>query len=348
MLAKTSVTSAIRPQRGDAVKASCNNRVMRIPTTVVTGHLGAGKTTAIGQLLQHKPAVERWAVIVNEFGELGIDGATLRRTDSGVLIEEITGACICCGMGAPLLFVLEQLLDAQQFDRLLIEPTGLAEPTAVADAFTAPTLRDRLVRRVAVCLVDVRQIARERWQHHATFQRQLYASECVVGTFADEATDDEKAAFLAFARDLEPSRAGYWLVENGRLPAEVLDLQPVDSAALSHAGDGACGAINVATHTGDESSRSLRFAGHCIVDRSALTAVLNEWAPRLLRGKGFVRTAYGFKRWDLDGGGTLRWQTIAAAPESQLQLIAPVDFAAADWQAMTVALERCVRETLTT
>ena len=72
----------------------------RIPTNIITGFLGVGKTTTILQLLKDKPEGEKWAVLVNEFGEIGIDGAIL--SDQGALIKEVPGGCMCCTAGVPM------------------------------------------------------------------------------------------------------------------------------------------------------------------------------------------------------------------------------------------------------
>lgn len=92
-------------------------------TNLITGFLGSGKTTTIRHLLAHKPDRERWAVLVNEFGEIGIDGALL--ADSGAVLKEIPGGCMCCVNGLPMQVGLNMLLQQAKPDRLLIEPTGL-------------------------------------------------------------------------------------------------------------------------------------------------------------------------------------------------------------------------------
>ncbi len=77
-------------------------------TNLITGFLGSGKTTSILHLLAHKPANEKWAVLVNEFGEVGIDGALL--AESGALLKEISGGCMCCVNGLPMQVGLNTLL----------------------------------------------------------------------------------------------------------------------------------------------------------------------------------------------------------------------------------------------
>lgn len=71
--------------------------INRVPTNIITGFLGVGKTTAILHLLATKPAHEKWAVLVNEFGEIGIDGAIM--SEQGAMIKEVPGGCLCCTAG---------------------------------------------------------------------------------------------------------------------------------------------------------------------------------------------------------------------------------------------------------
>lgn len=100
-----------------------------IPTHLIGGPLGAGKTSLIQQLLAQQPAGERWAVLINEFGQIGLDAALLAGSDEdGVAIHEVAGGCLCCVNGAPFQVGLGRLLRKARPDRLLIEPSGLGHP----------------------------------------------------------------------------------------------------------------------------------------------------------------------------------------------------------------------------
>src|SRR5690606_1562237 len=91
-----------------------------IPTHLIGGPLGAGKTSLIRHLLAGKPAAERWAVLINEFGQIGLDQALLTAAASdGVSLSEIPGGCLCCVGGAPLRVDLTRLLRQARPDRLL-------------------------------------------------------------------------------------------------------------------------------------------------------------------------------------------------------------------------------------
>lgn len=121
-------------------------------TNLITGFLGSGKTTSILHLLANKDPAEKWAVLVNEFGEVGIDGALL--ADSGAMVKEIPGGCMCCVNGLPMQVGLNTLLRQGKPDRLLIEPTGLGHPKQILDLLTAPVYEPWLELRATLCLLD--------------------------------------------------------------------------------------------------------------------------------------------------------------------------------------------------
>lgn len=99
-----------------------------IPTHVIGGPLGAGKTSLIGHLLANKPANERWTVLINEFGQVGLDAALLTTAADGIALGEVAGGCLCCVNGVPFQIGLSRLLRQARPDRLLIEPSGLGHP----------------------------------------------------------------------------------------------------------------------------------------------------------------------------------------------------------------------------
>lgn len=102
--------------------------LQNIPTHVIAGPLGAGKTSLIRQLMAQRPDSERWAVLINEFGQIGLDAALLTRDADGVALGEVAGGCLCCVNGAPFQIGLGRLLRKEKPDRLFIEPSGLGHP----------------------------------------------------------------------------------------------------------------------------------------------------------------------------------------------------------------------------
>jgi G3E family GTPase len=102
--------------------------LQNIPTHVIAGPLGAGKTSLIKHLLAQKPADERWAILINEFGQIGLDAALLSTGEDGIALGEVAGGCLCCVNGAPFQIGLGRLLRKSRPDRLFIEPSGLGHP----------------------------------------------------------------------------------------------------------------------------------------------------------------------------------------------------------------------------
>ena len=107
--------------------------VQKVPVTVLTGYLGAGKTTLLNRILTEEHN-KRIAVIVNEFGEVGIDHQLVMNADEEIL--EMNNGCICCTVRGDLIRMLGDLLQRRdQFDHLVIETTGLADPASVIQSF---------------------------------------------------------------------------------------------------------------------------------------------------------------------------------------------------------------------
>ena len=102
--------------------------LQNIPTHVIAGPLGAGKTSLIRQLMAQRPESERWAVLINEFGQIGLDVALLTNDADGIALGEVAGGCLCCVNGAPFQIGLGRLLRKAKPDRLFIEPSGLGHP----------------------------------------------------------------------------------------------------------------------------------------------------------------------------------------------------------------------------
>ncbi len=131
---------------------------MKIPVTLITGFLGAGKTTLLNQLLTQQNN-QKLAVIVNEFGEIGIDDKLLLRTDEEVI--EMNNGSICCMVKNDTVKVLTRLIENKdkQFDRVIIESTGLANPVPIARAFLDKrALKDAYELDAIVTVVDASNI----------------------------------------------------------------------------------------------------------------------------------------------------------------------------------------------
>lgn len=145
--------------------------IQSVPVYVLFGFLGVGKTTALQQLMQQRPADERWAILVNEFGEIGVDGVALQ--EENIAVRQIPGGCMCCATGPVTQVTLNTLLRRERPDRLFIEPSGLGHPASLLALLRAPEYRGVLRLTSPVTLVDPRQVLQSRYQTHTLFQDQI-------------------------------------------------------------------------------------------------------------------------------------------------------------------------------
>ena len=130
-----------------------------IPTHLIAGPLGAGKTSLIRNLLAQRPADERWAVLINEFGLIGLDAALLDSDADGVAMGEVAGGCLCCVNGVPFQVGLSRLLRKARPDRLLIEPSGLGHPLQLLEQLGEPPWAGVLAVQPAVLVLDAAALA---------------------------------------------------------------------------------------------------------------------------------------------------------------------------------------------
>ncbi|MDP5253182.1 MULTISPECIES: GTP-binding protein [unclassified Vibrio] len=200
-----------------------------VPTTILTGFLGSGKTTTIMHWLANKPDGERWAVLVNEFGEIGIDGAIL--SEEGALIKEVPGGCMCCAVGVPMSVALTALL-REQPDRLIIEPTGLGHPKEVMAILLSEQYRDYVDLKATITLVDPRHLSVEKYTEHATFRDQLECADIVIGHKADACSEDDLEAFQAWANAQQPAKLHTELVSQGQVDLRWLDQATQNTAEV--------------------------------------------------------------------------------------------------------------------
>lgn len=193
---------------------------MSIPANIITGFLGVGKTTAILNLLKNKPAEEKWAVLVNEFGEVGIDGAIM--ADSGAMIKEVPGGCMCCTAGVPTSVGITTLL-RQNPDRLIIEPTGLGHPHNIISILTSDQFSDYIHLKATLALVDPRNLADSKYTSNQNFNDQLDVADIILGNKADECTEADQQRFQNWCATEQPPEKLCMLVKNGAFPPELLD-----------------------------------------------------------------------------------------------------------------------------
>ncbi len=175
------------------------------PVTVLTGYLGAGKTTLLNRILSERHG-KKYAVIVNEFGEIGIDNDLIVEADEEVF--EMNNGCICCTVRGDLIRIIEGLMRRKdRFDAILVETTGLADPAPVAQTFFVDDDVRRKTRLDAiVTVVDAKHLLGEIDRAHEA-QEQLAFADVVILNKTDLVSGQELRAVEARIRKINPTAA---------------------------------------------------------------------------------------------------------------------------------------------
>jgi G3E family GTPase len=316
-------------------------------TNLVTGFLGSGKTTSILHLLAHKDPAEKWAVLVNEFGEVGIDGALL--ADSGAMVKEIPGGCMCCVNGLPMQVGLNTLLRQGKPDRLIIEPTGLGHPKQILDLLTAPVYEPWIDLQATLCLLDPRQLLDEKAVQNDNFRDQLASADIIVANKEDRSTPESRAALDTWWQHFGGNRTLIHATQ-GNIAGALLDLPRLNTVELpasdahshTHSAKKGLAALSLPEH--QRWRRNLNSGqGHQAcgwifdADTRFDTIGILEWArlAPVERVKGIMRTADGLVRINRQGADFFIETQNVAPPDSRIELISAVN---PDWNALQASL----------
>lgn len=219
----------------------------KIPVTVITGFLGAGKTTLIRHLMQN-PQGKRLAILVNEFGTVGVDGDILKScADANCPVEnivELANGCICCTVAEDFIPTIEALMAMpERPDHILIETSGLALPKPLLKAFDWPAIRSRITVDGVVALADAEAVAAGRFApdlaavdaqraaddslYHETplsevFEDQIACADIILLTKADLAGDAGLAAARSVIEAELPRKLPILPVTDGTIDPRVI------------------------------------------------------------------------------------------------------------------------------
>src|ERR1700684_2301253 len=174
----------------------------QVPVTVLTGYLGAGKTTLLNRILTENHG-RKYAVVINEFGELGLDNDLVVDTDEEVF--EMNNGCICCTVRGDLIRIVGGLMKRRdKFDGIIIETTGLANPAPVAQTFFVDEgVRAKTRLDAIVTVVDAKNLP-ARLIDSAEAEEQIAFADIIVLNKLDLVSEDEADAVEARIRAINP------------------------------------------------------------------------------------------------------------------------------------------------
>lgn len=241
---------------------------------LISGFLGTGKTTALKSLMAQKNPDEKWVILVNEFGEIGIDGAVL--SDEGIPVAEIAGGCLCCAAGPQMGSALAKLLRNEP-DRVMIEASGLAHAASVIDELKAAPFAPQIDIAAVFTVVDPRQFVNPDYANQALYKDQVSVCDILIASKTDLCTAEELAAFRDKAGKLFPPKAKVAEVQNAQLDIAWLDIPVIEKPRYRLKSE------SLPDNTMGFQSQGYTFPAGCDFDGERLTAFFDE-LPKLTEG----------------------------------------------------------------
>ncbi|VEP11363.1 putative GTPase, G3E family [Hyella patelloides LEGE 07179] len=253
-----------------------SKRLTKIPVTVLTGYLGAGKTTLLNHILTQEHG-QKIAVIVNEFGEIGIDNKLVIDADEEIL--EMNNGCICCTVRGDLIRLIGKLMaQRDRFDRLVIETTGLADPAPVIQSFFVDEILYQQTELDAiVTVVDVKHI-QKHWSSSEA-QEQIAFADIILLNKTDLITSEQLEELATKIRGLN-AIAKIYPTQNCNIDLD--KLLGVQAFSLQNALKIDPEFLDEDAHEHDESVFSIAISQTGIVDGDKL----NRWLYQLVQAIG--------------------------------------------------------------
>ena len=260
----------------------------KIPVTVITGYLGAGKTTLLNRILT-EPHGKRYAVIVNEFGEIGIDNDLVIGADEEVF--EMNNGCICCTVRGDLIRILEGLMKRKgKFDSIIVETTGLADPAPVAQTFFMDQDVGNIARLDAVVTVADAKWLLERLKDAPEAKNQIAFADVILLNKIDLVSDTELMEVEKRIRAINPYAKVHRTQKcaiplNSVLDQNAFDLERILDVEPDFLEEG-----HHHHHDEDIQSVSFQIEGEVRPERFMpwVTELTQKYGPDILRCKGIV------------------------------------------------------------
>lgn len=196
----------------------------RIPTNLIVGFLGSGKTTAIAKLIDQRPLGENWSILINEFGTVSIDHALIDSGSKEIAVEELSGGCACCTLAFAFKPLLARFIRRTKPDRLILEPSGVSHPAKVVDILRSESFASVIELRNIVCLIDPKDYDDPRWQQTEVFQDQVQLADIVVLNWTDNRDRDLIDRCREWVKGFDPPKQLIVETSFGAIDPHLLDM----------------------------------------------------------------------------------------------------------------------------
>ena len=285
--------------------------MIKIPVNIISGFLGAGKTTAILKLLSQKANDEPWAVVINEFGKISIDTKTLQSASDSENVYEIAGGCICCTAKAYLNDTLQSVIQSGKYSRIIIEPTGLGGVDMVSEIVES---QPALFLNPVICLVDIQRVTNPKLNRIPVFRAQISKSDWVVFSKTDLISDhpklfELKQQFLTLFPTASITDEITLSMLDGKLENKIT---AIPQLALSY--------LNSDSSTTGFFEKNYTFEASTVFDSQKLSFVFQKHAS-VIRAKGFVNTETGWKLINYSLS-ECNFEPVDLQPQTQIVIIA--------------------------
>jgi len=205
--------------------------IQNVPTHLFLGFLGVGKTSAILSCFKQKPNHERWAVLVNEFGKLGIDGKIYDA--KGIHVKEVPGGCLCCAVGLPFQVAIMQILKEQRPDRLFIESSGASHADGVIKTLQQDNFKHVLDLKAKVCIIDPNHLTDKLYFNNINYQAQLNASDVIIVNKIDQSDDNALKQLDHLLVSFKPQKSLIQKTSFGDIDLQCLNADLIDHSRQS-------------------------------------------------------------------------------------------------------------------